>query len=128
MNSIAYLSAPYICILCGTLSGCGGGVLYDWLQLPSTKSFQLTAHPLILLTWREREEMEKKRKGKGEEKGGREEERRKLHRATTAVNMQRTFILSTLYFFVMRMDYFIEGWEPLSRSWGHGLLAVCQVW
>jgi uncharacterized membrane protein YeiH len=100
VNSERISQSAITCILCGTLSACGGGLLTDWLGLLRPKqAFTATATPSMFIP------------GK--------------YGSTATLN--RSFLLAVLYFCLLNQHGYLPWSYQMPKELGHLVIGAIQV-
>lgn len=99
LNAHKYKDSILLCLLCGTFSGCGGGLLGDWLGFLRQPSFIITSTPAIYSI-------------------------RNRKAATTVV---RCFCMATLYYFLLNPSGHFPYDPIVSKEGGHAVIGILLV-
>jgi hypothetical protein len=100
VNSKRISESVLTCILCGTLSACGGGLLHDWFSMSRSESFVSVISPAIF----------------------------SIGDYTSSATLTRSFICAVTYYIVLNpTGYLPLGGFSLTKGEGHMLIIGLQV-
>lgn len=99
VNSAAIQQSVLLCILCGALSGSGGGIFNDFFALCTTGSFTMKKSPRLF----------------------------QINNYVTSAGLNRSFLLATLYYLLTSKNSCISSHVSLSKEAGRTVIGVAQV-
>lgn len=100
VNHLRISQSALTCVLCGTLSGCGGGLLTDWLKMNNEKdAFTLTKTPSMFAP--------------------------KMFKSTVALN--RSFLCACLYYVMLNQHGYMPWSYTFTKEFGHLTVGLLQI-
>lgn len=98
-NPLKLKNSPLTCLLCGTFSACGGGLIGDWLGFSRTPSFCVTSSPTIY----------------------------SLSNKRALTTVCRSFCLAVAYYMMMNPSGYLPWETKMSRFDCHLVIVLLQV-